>query len=255
MSTTTDQLILEQQPYLKALARNIAKTLPQHVDDEELVAFGQVGLAEAANGFEPSRGVSFTTFAHYRIRGAIFDGLRKMTWLPPAARRTVNEQTAVDELIQVAPGEAKPAPAEPKDPNDPETLARKFAQAVERLGAVFLISNVRDDEPGLEPQDRRAPGAASLETRELRARLRTALERLSPDHGDLIRMLYVENKSMAEVGELLRKNKSTVCRRHAEAIDALRSAMTVNLAESAPAASAGATDAAGKDKRIRREMI
>lgn len=244
MSSTTDQLILDQQPYLKALARNIAKTLPHHVDYDELVAFGQVGLAEAARGFEPSRGVSFTTFAHYRIRGAIFDGLRKMTWLPPAARRSVNEQAAIDELL-AADQDSPKKPATPEDPNDPDVLARKFAQAVERLGAVFLISSVRDDEPGLDPQDRRAPAAANLETRELRARLKAALGQLSDEHGALIRMLYVENKSMAQVGELLKKNKSTVCRRHAEAIDALRVALDSKPKETPAAAPAGG--------RIRRE--
>lgn len=244
MSSTTDQLILDQQPYLKALARNIAKTLPHHVDYDELVAFGQVGLAEAARGFEPSRGVSFTTFAHYRIRGAIFDGLRKMTWLPPAARRSVNEQAAIDELL-AADQDSPKKPATPEDPNDPDVLARKFAQAVERLGAVFLISSVRDDEPGLDPQDRRAPAAANLETRELRARLKAALGQLSDEHSALIRMLYVENKSMAQVGELLKKNKSTVCRRHAEAIDALRVALDSKPKETPAAAPAGG--------RIRRE--
>ncbi|MCX5688178.1 MAG: hypothetical protein NTV94_00040, partial [Planctomycetota bacterium] len=65
------------------------------------------------------------------------------------------------------------------------------------------------------------------------------------EHGALIRMLYVENKSMAQVGELLKKNKSTVCRRHAEAIDALRVALDSKPKETPAAAPAGG--------RIRRE--
>jgi RNA polymerase sigma factor for flagellar operon FliA len=244
--TSTDTLILEQQPYLKALARNIAKTLPHHVDYDELVAFGQVGLAEAARSFDGTRGVSFTTFAHYRIRGAIFDGLRKMTWLPPAARRGITEQAATDEIAQTVKTGAPAASDAPVD--ESERLARQFSQAVERLGAVFLISSVRDDEPGIEPADRRSTAPAALEVRELHSRIRVAMQQLPDDLGTMMRMLYVENKSMSEVGELLGKNKSTVCRRHAEAIDFIRVSMGVPAPQSKPDA--------GKDprQRVRREM-
>jgi len=267
-----DRLIIEQQPYLKALARNIAKTLPHHVEYDELVAFGQIGLTEAANAFDPRRGVSFTTFAHYRVRGAIFDGLRKMTWLPPAARRTVVEQSAADELVQVSIAdiqlggkEATPAklskappqvsaappaltPAAPPthapSPQSREDAARElaasqFAQAVARLGAVFAASSLRDDEPTNEPTDENRRIAPSIESRELRARVRFALERLPDDQSSLIRMLYIEGKSMAQVGTFLGKNKSTICRRHAEAIDSLRETLRVDPAvhTSSPASS------------------
>ncbi len=214
--TPQDRLIMEQQPYVRALARNIAKTLPAHADYEELVAFGQLGLVEAAKQFDASRGVSFTTFAHYRIRGAIFDGLRKMTWLPPAARRAVTEQANANEVL-----EANVARTSASD--DPEYLAKQFAEAVDRLGAVYLLSSLRDqDSPREDPADRRPPAASSFEDKEIRARLKSALSALGPDHAALVRMLYLEGKSMSEVGAALGKNKSTVSRRHAEAIDALR---------------------------------
>jgi RNA polymerase sigma factor for flagellar operon FliA len=206
---------------LKALARNIAKTLPHHVEYEELVAFGQVGLAEAAQGFDASRGVSFTTFAHYRIRGAIFDGLRKMTWLPPAARRSVVEQANADEVVQ----ETVQAVGAPTSDAQREQLARQFSVAAERLGAVFLASSMSDEERGLDPADERSEARLSPEAMELRERMRLALARLPEDLAILIRMLYLEGKSMSQVGEVLGKNKSTVCRRHAEAIEALREAL------------------------------
>lgn len=219
----SDRLIIEQQPYLKALARNIAKTLPYHVEYDELVAFGQVGLAEAARAFDASRGVSFTTFAHYRIRGAIFDGLRKMTWLPPAARRGVNEQANADEIVNETLGERDPQA--PTSDAEREALARQFAAAAERLGAVFLASSMGDDEQGLDPADESTGSRVSPEAAELRERMRIALARLPEEHATLIRMLYLEGKSMSQVGEVLGKNKSTVCRRHAEAIEALREAL------------------------------
>ena len=224
--TPTDRLIMDQQPYLKALARNVAKTLPQHVDYEELVAFGQIGLAEAAKSFDFTRNVSFTTFAHYRIRGAIFDGLRKMTWLPPAARRGVTENAAADEVSQTSGGMEGPG-EKGRSPTAAEVgpiLAKRFTDAVERLGAVFLLSNLREEDQSVDPEDRRS-APAGIEVKEVRKRLKTAIESLPEEHAALVRMLYVENQSMAEVGKKLGKNKSTVCRRHAEMIDALRTGM------------------------------
>jgi RNA polymerase sigma factor for flagellar operon FliA len=199
-----ERLILEHQSFLRALVRNIASTLPHHVDYDELVAFGQVGLTEAARSYEPGRGVLFTTFAHYRIRGAVFDGLRKMTWLPPAARRCVRDAE-----------ESAGAPA------SGPVLAGRFASAVERLGAVFLISGLGEGDGHLNPPDRRA-AATDAEAKEMHARLLRAMQRLPEDMSSLLRMLYIENRSMSDVGVALGRNKSTVCRRHAEAIDLLR---------------------------------
>ena len=212
-----ERLILEHQSFLRALARNLASSLPHHVDFEELVAFGQVGLTEAARSYEPGRGVLFSTFAHYRIRGAIFDGLRKMAWLPPAARRCVKEQSAADEVLR----DADESPGLP--PTGP-VLAGRFAAAVERLGAVFLMSGLGEGDGQLNPADR-SVAPADAEAREMHARLMAAMERLPEDMFVLLRMLYIENRSMSDVGAALGRNKSTVCRRHAEAIDLLRTMM------------------------------
>ncbi len=207
---------MEQQPYVRALARNIAKTLPSHADYEELVAFGQVGLVEAARQFDPSRGVSFTTFAHYRIRGAIFDGLRKMTWLPPAARKSVQEQANTNDVLELTASAAEAS-------DDPEFLARQLTAAVDRLGAVFLLSNLREGQaPREDPADHHPAPEYSTLREETTTRLTRAVAALPSDHGQLIRMLYLEGKSMSEVGAALGKNKSTVSRRHAEAIERLR---------------------------------
>lgn len=221
----TDRLILEQQPYVRALARNIAKHLPPNADFEELVAYGQLGLVEAAKQFDASRGASFTTFAHYRIRGAIFDGLRKMTWLPPAARRQVHEQGNANDVLETGAAAANAG-------DDPEFLARQLSAAVDRLGAVYLLSSLREGQsPREDPADERAIPGEDSERSESRRRLRSAVEALPAEQAQLIRMLYLEGKSMSEVGAALQKNKSTVSRRHAEAVERLREL----LGEHAPA--------------------
>ena len=72
-------LILEKYgPYVRSLAAQVRKQFNSQFEMDELVAWGQIGLLEAAERFDARVGANFLTFAHYRIKGAIYDGLRKM---------------------------------------------------------------------------------------------------------------------------------------------------------------------------------
>jgi RNA polymerase sigma factor FliA len=75
---TRQRLIEENQGLVRSLAVSIRRKAPQQVELDDLMAYGEVGLAEAAQDFDPSRGAQFSTYAYYRIRGAIYDGLSKM---------------------------------------------------------------------------------------------------------------------------------------------------------------------------------
>ena len=70
---TVDSLVMQHQDYVRSLARGIARKLPRHVDFEELVSLGQVGIDFRGQAIRARRGVAFATFAYYRIRGAIFE--------------------------------------------------------------------------------------------------------------------------------------------------------------------------------------
>src|SRR3954468_9667152 len=82
-------VILEKYgPYVRSLAATVRKQFNSALEMDELVSYGQVGLLEAAERFDPKVGANFLTFAHYRIKGAIFDGLRKMGVLKGAEARS-----------------------------------------------------------------------------------------------------------------------------------------------------------------------
>jgi RNA polymerase sigma factor for flagellar operon FliA len=236
MDTTVDSLVMQHQDYVRSLARGIARKLPRHVDFEELVSLGQVGLISAARQFEPGRGVAFATFAYYRIRGAIFDGLRQLTGLPPSVRRQVARLGGENEVAEMTAETSEAS-------DDPEFLAKQFETAIGRLGAVFLVSSAAgEDEAALEPADERS-AADEAEDRETAALVRKALERLSDDQRELIRMLYFEQRSMTEVAQLMKKNKSTISRRHAEAIDVLRSILSPEQKQGPPPSPAAVASA------------
>jgi RNA polymerase sigma factor FliA len=125
MSTAANSqaLIEECQGLVRSLAARIHRKMPPHVDLDDLVAYGQMGLAEAARDFDAARGTQFSTFAYYRIRGAIYDGLAKMSWFSRAeygrrhkeqiAGQVLSGQEAEDEASGIESLEDASAPAPP----------------------------------------------------------------------------------------------------------------------------------------------
>jgi RNA polymerase sigma factor (sigma-70 family) len=88
-----DMLAVKYRPYVLKIAREIAESVGFHVEIDDLVGWGHMGLIEAADRFDPARGVTFRTFAHRRIRGAMLDGMRKEFGLA-CAIAIVDEQTS-----------------------------------------------------------------------------------------------------------------------------------------------------------------
>ena len=80
LSKKQDRVFLLHQGLVRAMAWRLHRRLGRNVDIDDLVAYGQIGLLEAIQSFDEKRGVKFATFAWYRVRGAIFDGLTKMSW-------------------------------------------------------------------------------------------------------------------------------------------------------------------------------
>ncbi len=218
--TITD-LITQHHDYVVALARNIAKSLPAHVVFEDLTGYGQVGLVEAANRYDPRTGVSFPTFAYRRIRGAIFDGLRKMTWLPPAARANVKFESGVDEVAESLGDQAALS-------EDPEALATSFRRALRSLGAVFLLSQEEESEQELVPEDRQSP-ADLAEKRELVSKVAGAVEQLDEKQRSIIKMHYFEGRSLTDCAKALGHHKAWISRLHASALEQLHNKIDLPL--------------------------
>src|SRR5579862_4517550 len=113
MNADEERVLLEHLPIVRYLARRIHERLPQHVDLEDLVSAGVVGLMDAFAKFDPAKKVQFRSYAQFRIRGAILDSLRTLDWSPRELRR---KGRAVEEAIRIltarlghAPGEAEVA--------------------------------------------------------------------------------------------------------------------------------------------------
>ena len=93
-----EELILKYAPLIKYIANRIAARLPVHIDIQDMINSGVLGLMDAIEKFDPDKGVKFETYAEYRVKGAILDSLRAMDWVPRSVRKvaTMLENTYAD---------------------------------------------------------------------------------------------------------------------------------------------------------------
>src|SRR5258708_4656713 len=95
-----DALIEDHLPHVKYVAERLAAKLPPWVDINDLIGAGMLGLLDAVDKFDPSKGVMFKTYAEMRVRGAILDSLRDLDWAPRSMRRRAREVEAAYQQVE-----------------------------------------------------------------------------------------------------------------------------------------------------------
>ncbi len=215
-----DRRALAEQymPYVRSIAGKIKKTVAKEIDFEDLVEYGMIGLLEAADRYDPSHGANFMTFAYYRIRGAIYDGLRGMGWMSRSEYAKARfEERANEYLAEVAHAEES-GEAPPENPF--EHAVQDLASAVQGLAAVYITTI--DGTEGLQIKDDKNPIAEeSLGLEQARSLVRKTITKLSEQERQLLEMYYYKEMSLQEVGEKLGLSKSWTSRLHARVIEKL----------------------------------
>jgi RNA polymerase sigma factor for flagellar operon FliA len=203
--------------YVRSLGAKVRKQFGGKPDLDDLVAYGNIGLIEAADRFDPKVGVNFLTFAHYRIQGAIYDGLRKMGTLKGGdlSKVYVGERTTA--YLQNAADRESGRNDSPKTADDD---SKEIATAVESLAAIFAASlegmeNLQVRDESLGPEER-------LEQEQLKSLVKRAMEKLPEQEKKLLTAYYYEGKTLLEAGEVIGQSKSWASRLHARAIEKLK---------------------------------
>ena len=222
MTSERDRLVAEHLDLVQAIAGKLKRTVGKSIDFDDLVGYGHKGLIEAADRFDAAQGVTFTTFAYYRIRGSMLDGLRTMGWYSRSdyARYRAEERTS--EFMQnVAEREGAAREAGATGGDQAETLE----SLAELLGSIATV-HITSMEAAANISDERLPTAdSSLEMGQLGVRVRQAIASLPEKERRLMQMYYFEEKTLEDAGGLLGLSKSWACRLHARAVNLLREAL------------------------------
>ncbi|MBI4586189.1 MAG: sigma-70 family RNA polymerase sigma factor [Planctomycetes bacterium] len=221
-----EKLIEGCQGLVRSLAWKIHRKLPPYVDLDDLIAFGQLGLVQAAQDFEPERGGKFITYAYYRIRGSIFDGLSKMSWFNRHHYHSSRYEHMADELLRLEgdEDEAGGAGEAGETADSLESDLKWFKGVTSSLAVVYLASGQDRDEgesgPVLIDESIPSPSAQVI-TSELEEILHRLIDTLPSDAGSLIRGVYFEGLTLQEAGTRLGISKAWASRLHAKTLQRL----------------------------------
>lgn len=198
---TIEELVISVMPMVRGVARDIAQRMPVEVD--ELIADGYLGAVKAARAFDPKRGWEFSTYAKHRVRGEILDGLRRMDYISRDTRRKVGAEVR----------KAHEAGLEYSDPRTAMPLSLSTSIRTDNGVTPMALSELLADvAPALD--DVLADHDA----------LWTACQSLRGRNAEVIRRLYWDHDSQAEIAASWYVSVSRVSQIHSDALHVLRKA-------------------------------
>lgn len=226
-SVSRDRIIVHYSPLVKFVAGRVGAGLPNSVDPGDLVSAGVFGLIDAVERFDPERGVKFETFAVPRIRGAVFDGLRSLDWVPRSVRSRARE---VESAFTELEGRFGRAPTDEELAAHLRLSATEFQKWLSSIASTTVGPLDRALVAGHEPRaltgDVPDSPAAMVEEGEVRRLVKVELRRL-PDREKLVLSLYYdEGLTLAEIGSVLGVTESRVSQIHTKAVLHLRARLS-----------------------------
>lgn len=225
--TDWETFFIHCQPLVRSIARSISRRLPPHVDFEDLIAAGNLGLVEAATRFDGTRQVRFTSYAEVRIRGAILDHLRAGDWASRSLRRSGRALRGAEDEVTSRTGQ---------NPSAPELAANMgisldcYYQLQADLDGVNVVSIYQETHDGAaelhaiaapldeDPLFRYLKG----ETRE---RIAEALFTLPERERLVLTLYYYEELNMKEIASVLNVVESRISQLHLSALKRLRTTL------------------------------
>lgn len=234
----TDQIVVEYSPMIKYVANRIALRLPPHIEVDDLISVGAIGLMDAIEKYDPTRGAKFKTYAEFRVRGSILDELRSLDWVPRSVRQKASHLDSVASKLQSKLG---------RPPEDEEmaeemgiTLEDLFDTINETCNMPLLslddlgIANDSGDKQNLldtlagkgdvDPQ-------TQLRLNELKALIASAIDSLPEKERLMVSLYYYEELTMKEIGEVLGITESRISQIHSKAVYRLRTKLKSLIAE------------------------
>lgn len=208
-----ERLVNQYLPYATSIATKVVRTLSSDIDFDEVLCNARLGLLEAARRFNDEFGVDFKTFAYYRIRGAIFDGLRKTGWLPRSLYAKIKYEQAASEYLQKRYGE--------DTGKYPESEIYELCDTVDSLASIYVMSIDSVDDLEIEDHDASKRIEHRAEFQKVKEKVCDAIESLPDKERKLIKMYYFQSKTLEDIGEQLELSKSWTSRLHTRSLELL----------------------------------
>lgn len=236
MAQERDKLILSYLPMVRRIAARLFIPSPEVMDRDDLVSQGLMGLLDAIEKYDPARESSFSSYAYRRIRGAMVDSIRALSFSPRSVNDRIKQYRAVEEKL-LALGE------DITELRMAEELGLSLGQVRDVLGhmafrSIVSLDRVLFSEEGEEVAvsqvigcDNTRDPSQALEDEELKRSLARALDELPERDRMMLNMYYVEELTLREIAAVFGVTEGRVSQLHSRAITRLRSSLGENLAQ------------------------
>ena len=236
-SQNSEQVIKEYAPMIKYVANRIALRLPPHIEVDDLISVGVLGLMDAIEKFDPTRGAKFKTYAEFRVRGAILDELRSLDWVPRSVRQKASN---LDNVCQGLQAKLKRPPEDEEMAAEMGLSLDEFFDAVNETQNMPILS-LEDLGFSKEEPDQRSlldclAGKADSDPQtqmrltELKGIIAKVIDTLPEKERLMISLYYYEELTMKEIGEVLEITESRVSQIHSKSIFKLRTKLRALIA-------------------------
>jgi RNA polymerase sigma factor for flagellar operon FliA len=232
-SKIREMFIKQYAPLVKYVAGKIAVGMPHNVEFDDLVGFGVFGLLDAIDKFDPDKNVKFKTYAVTRIRGAIFDELRTIDWVPRSVRQKTRE---VEEAIGALEAQLGRTATDQEIANSLGLDEKEFIKTMMKISGTTMLS-LNDVWFSGDENDKvsigdsiESPSSLNpdviIEKDEIRRVIVEAIEELPDKEKKILVLYYYEDLTLKEIGEVLEVTESRVSQLHTKAILRLRAKLT-----------------------------
>jgi RNA polymerase sigma factor for flagellar operon FliA len=227
-----DELIVKHLPLVRAIASCVRKSLPVHVELDDLVHAGILGLVDAISKYNSEKKVVFHLYAKHRVRGAILDSLRQLDW---ALRDLRKRYKYIESIRQKLAQDFGRSPTEPEIAKAMDVPHAQF----QRMTRELFNAGLTTGQPHRVERPDHTSFTEAAETPDLgpdellaQTELRSALDRviatLPPRYQKVIRLYYDQERTMKQIGSVLGVNESRVSQIHKAALEKLAAALRAN---------------------------
>jgi RNA polymerase sigma factor for flagellar operon FliA len=214
-----DELVLKHAELVKRIAYHVVSRLPSHIEVDDLIQAGMIGLLNAAQNFTPTKGANFETYAGIRIRGAMLDEARRANWAPRSTFRHAKQVSQAIRAVESKTGR------DARAQEIAETLGvtlEDYHKMVESAASSRLLSYEQlagdPERVGMLPETPEDGPETMLEDDQFREALARAVAQLPERERLVLSLYYDEELNLREIGEVLEVSESRVCQIHGQAV-------------------------------------
>ena len=230
-----NKVIVQYMPMINCIAKKISVRLPPHIECDDLVSNGVIGLMDAIEKYDPNRDNKFKTYAEFRVRGAILDALRSQDWIPRSIRDKTKKLNKVIQKLELELGRA------PEDHEAAEALSislEDFHSLVNQTRPVNILSidetaffNRMDKKSIMKLLETKESILNRLNRKSINSFITGLIQELPERQRMVLSLYYYEGFNLKKIGQILKVTESRISQLHAQAIERLKNKIFLRLKE------------------------